>query len=129
MKKMFYFGRMKPKLKAKLFIFSFLINAFIFLLGGLSLLEEGKNALAILQFITALFNLFMLLKKFSPKKRITLNYIILILNILVAASVAFDYYFMGKEKIKYLWFFAAIMYTVALIVQVRKQRISENKVS
>lgn len=65
---MFYFGRMKPKLKAKLFIFSFLLSTFIFLLGGLSLLEEGKNALAILQFITALFNLFMLLKKLSPKK-------------------------------------------------------------
>lgn len=120
---------MNSKTKAKLFRFSFLLNAFIFFIGGLSFLEEGKHALAILQFITALFNLFMLLKKLSPKKRITLNYIILILNILVATSVAFDYYFMGKEKIKYLWFFAAIMYTVALIVQVRKQRISENKVS
>lgn len=119
---MFYFGGMKPKLKAKLFRFSFLINAFIFFTGGLSLLEEGKYALAILQFVTALFNLFMLLKRLSPKRRITLNYIILILNILVAASVALDYYFMGKEKIKYLWFFAAFMYTVALIVQVRKQR-------
>ncbi|SRX74504.1 hypothetical protein [Aequorivita antarctica] len=119
---MFYFGGMKPKLKAKLFRFSFLLNAFIFLLGGLSLLEEGKYALAILQFVTALFNLFMLLKRISPKRRITLNYIILILNILVAASVALDYYFMGKEKIKYLWFFAAFMYTVALIVKVRKQR-------
>ncbi len=126
---MFYFGGMNAKTKAKLFRFSFLINAFIFFTGGLSLLEEGKYALAILQFVTALFNLFMLLKTLSPQKRITLNYIILILNILVAASVAFDYYFMGKEKIKYLWFFAAIMYTVALIVQVRKQRISENKVS
>lgn len=92
------------------------------MLGGLSLLEEGKYALAILQFVTALFNLFMLLKRISPKRRITLNYIILILNILVAASVALDYYFMGKEKIKYLWFFAAFMYTVALIVKVRKQR-------
>ncbi len=122
---MFYFGRVNAKIKAKLFRFSFLLNAFIFFIGGLSFLEEGKNALAILQFVTALFNLFMLLKKLSPKKRITLNYIILILNILVAASVAFDYYFMGKEKIKYLWFFAAIMYTVALIVHIRKQRSPE----
>ncbi|MDC7999502.1 hypothetical protein POV26_00470 [Aequorivita todarodis] len=119
---------MNPKLKAKLFRFSFLLNAFIFFIGGLGLLEEGKNALAILQFVTALFNLFMLLKKLSPKKRIALNYIILILNILVAASVAFDYYFMGKEKIKYLWFFAAFMYTVALIVHIRKQRNSEARV-
>ncbi len=123
---MFYFGGMKAKRKAKLFRFSFLLNAFIFFIGGLSLLEDGKNPLAILQFVTALFNLFMLLKKLSPKKRITLNYIILILNILVAASVAFDYYFMGKGKITYLWFFAAIMYTVALIVQIRKQRRSED---
>jgi uncharacterized protein (UPF0333 family) len=69
----------------------------------------------------------MLLKKLSTKKRISLNYIILILNILVAASVAFNYYFMGKEKVKYLWFFAAFMYTVALIVQVRKQRAGSNQ--
>lgn len=125
---MLYFGGMNAKIKTKLFRFSFLLNAFIFFIGGLSLLEEGKNTLAILQFVTALFNLFMLLKKLSPKKRISLNYIILILNILVAASVAFDYYFMGKEKIKYLWFFAAFMYTIALIVQIRKQRSSEDKV-
>ncbi len=42
--------------------------------------------------------------------------------------VTFDYYFMGKEKIKYLWFFAAIMYPVALIVQIRKQGADSNKI-
>ncbi len=119
--KKFYLGAMNPKTKAKLYRFSFLLNAFIFIMGGLSFLEEGKNALAILQFVTALFNLFMMLKRLSPQMSIKLNYLILILNILVAASVAFDYYSMGRGAIMYPWIAAAIMYTFALIIQYRKK--------
>ena len=116
---------MNPKTKAKLFRFSFLLNAFIFFIGGLSFLEEGKNTLAILQFVTALFNLFMLLKRLSPQLRIKLNYLILLLNILVAASVALDYHSMGRGAIIYPWIAAAIIYTVALIVQYRKNSFSK----
>ena len=111
---------MNPKTKAKLFRFSFLLNAFIFFIGGLSFLEEGKNVLAILQFVTAIFNLLMLLKRLSPQLRTKLNYLILILNILVAASVAFNYYSLGSGAIKYPWIAAAIIYTIALLVQYRK---------
>jgi len=53
---MFYFGLMNPKLKAKIFRFSFLLNAFIFFIGGLGLVEDGKTGLAMLQFVTAVFN-------------------------------------------------------------------------
>tara|TARA_R110000751_G_scaffold4227_6_gene20669 strand:+ start:266072 stop:266440 length:369 start_codon:yes stop_codon:yes gene_type:complete len=119
---MFYFGLMNPKLKAKMFRFSFLLNAFIFFIGGLGLVEDGKTGLAMLQFVTAVFNLFMVLGKLSPKKYLRLNYTILGLNILVAASTAFDYYVMGKGKITYVWFFAAAMYAIALGVQIAKQR-------
>lgn len=118
---------MNPTTRAKLFRFSFLLNAFIFLIGALGLFEQGKNGLAILQFVTVLFNLYMFFKKLSPTKNRMLNYIILILNILVAASVAIDYHIMGKDRIKYLWFIAACMYLVALIVQVRKAKTSIKK--
>lgn len=113
---------MHPAKKARILKFTFLLNAFVFGVGGIGLLEEHKPVLAGLQLITGLCNLFMVFRFIKPSIKKRLNYTLLLLNILVTASIAIDSFIMGKKYIQYVWVFATIMSGVAFFIQWQKNR-------
>lgn len=100
---------------------SYLLNALLFFVGGFELLGNDKLGFAIIQFMASSLNLFGFLFTLNPKTNTSFKQSILVLDILVAMSVAVNYAQEGKQYIQYAWALAAVMNLVALVVLSRKR--------
>ena len=58
----------------------FLLNGFLFLMGGITLLEEAKVVLALIQLIAAITNLAMLPRFIPEVRKLYLSIIVLIID-------------------------------------------------
>jgi len=106
--------------RQRLYIITFLLSGFLFILGGISLLEEKKILLGSIQILAGLCNLIVLGFK-NPLIKNKLELIILLFNIVVAITVALDYVMQGKKYLQYAWLLAAILSGIALL-RMRKQQ-------
>ena len=114
--------RPKAEQKARLTKIVFGLNGVLFLLGGITLLEEAKVVLALIQLIAAITNLAMLPRFIPEARKVYLSIIVLIMNVVVNASIFYDYLMAGKQYIQYVWLLAALLSVVALVVIVRRGR-------
>lgn len=113
---------MKPERKERINRLVFTLNGFLFVLGGIAPLIEGKLFLGGIQLAAGLFNLLLLLPFTQIRTRVWLNRVVLLLNIVVAISVALDYISAGKRFIQYVWFLAALGSFIALWIQVKREK-------
>lgn len=100
----------------------FIINGFVFALGAFSYFSQNKLFFALLQLITALLNIFGVISHKRQKIKIYISYLILIFNILVALSISYDLFELGKKYIQYAWITVAIVSFVAIYVQYKKDK-------
>lgn len=111
-------SNMNLKRKQRINRMVFFLNGFLFLLGGYTFLESGKTTFGLIQLVAGVLNL---LAGFRPNPPRYLLISLFLMNILVAGSVALDYFQSGASYIQYAWLFAALMSTVALIIFLRKK--------
>lgn len=93
----------------------------MFLMGGVSLLEEGKTLLATIQLVAAGTNLAMIPRFIPDQKKRYLGMVVLAMNVVVNGSIFYDNLVAGKNYIQYVWLLAAVMSLVALVVMYRKE--------
>ena len=106
-----------------------LVTGLIFLMGALDFIDRGRPLFGVLQIVAGLLNLLSALPPEKlPRWQGTLKYGVLGLNVLVAISVAIDYFQAGKQYIQYAWVLIAIISTVALVIQWRKDGVGERGV-
>lgn len=74
-----------------------------------------------LQLLAAFLNLSMLVPFKSRPMKGKLELGILVMNILVALSIAIDYILIGKTYIQYAWMLVAIMSCVTLLIKLRRR--------
>lgn len=115
------------KNKAKLTDLAFVINGFVFLLGGSLLLEEGKSIMALIQWLAFLLNLAMVLKFWKRRVMERLSYSILFMNVVACLSMAIDAIISGKSFIQYAWILAALISIIALVIHYRNRQIGEER--
>ena len=111
-----------PK-KQKINLFTFILSGILFVMGGLLLILEDKTWLGVIQVIAGAFNFGVAILK-SRKFKSWLELVILFFNILVAASVAWDYILEGKKYLQYAWIMAALLSAIAMIITLRKRKLS-----
>jgi len=107
--------------KVKLTKIVFGLNGVLFLMGGVSLLEEGKTLLATIQLVAAGTNLAMIPRFIPDQKKRYLGMVVLAMNVVVNGSIFYDNLVAGKNYIQYVWLLAAVMSLVALVVMYRKE--------
>ncbi|GJM29303.1 MAG: hypothetical protein DHS20C17_19380 [Cyclobacteriaceae bacterium] len=110
---------MDQKKKEKISFATFLLSGFLFILGGITLIEDDKLVLGGIQLLAGVFNLAIILFK-NPVTKTKLEIVILVFNILVATTVAIDYIMEGRKFLQYAWFLAAFLSTVALVFRMKK---------
>ncbi|MBR9920466.1 MAG: hypothetical protein GYB31_06470 [Bacteroidetes bacterium] len=113
---------MDTEKKKRVLKIAFLLNGFLFLLGGVGLVQDGKWGMAVLQFLAAAFNIMMVLPLFKESVKTRLNVLILGMNVMVTASIAWDYHLSGANYIQYAWLTAAVMSLLALFVYLKKKK-------
>jgi len=117
---------MKQARKERINRLVFTLNGFLFVLGGIPALMEGKPFLGVIQLAAGLFNFLLLLPIKQIQTRIWLNRIVLFLNIVVAISVALDYIAAGTRFIQYVWLLAALGSVIALWIQIKREKTKLN---
>lgn len=100
----------------------FALNGFLFILGALEPWQQGKVLLGSIQLIAGGLNLALLPAFLSPKTKQWLNQLVLLMNVAVAISIAWDQIAAGKRFIQYAWLLAAFASLVALLVQLKKDQ-------
>ncbi len=116
---------MDNKRKERLTKIAFFFNGFLFLMGGIGLIGEDKIAFGSIQILAGIINLAMLIRFKNETLKDRLNWLILLMNVIVALSVALDYHWAGKQYIQYAWVLAAVMSVVAMVVQWRRAEIGK----
>ncbi len=101
---------------------AFLLNGLLFLLGGLDFFGDDKLFLGMLEIFAGMLNLAMLRKAKPRAVKEFLGYAILLMNVVVALSIAIDYFQMGKSYIQYMWLAAAAMSLIAFFIHFRKKK-------
>ncbi len=114
---------MKRTLKEGLTRVTFLLNGFIFIIGGTDVIQDNKVLFGIFLLSAAILNLSILIKFSKEKIRATLGKLILLVNIIVAFVTAVDYFISGKKYIQYAWLLIAIMSAIVFGMQLKKERI------
>lgn len=112
--------------KHKLSTIVFIINGLLFFLGGAGLLSEGKYVFGLIQVVAGISNMAILVGTRKSHRRHILNLVILLMNVLVAGSIAWDYTLAGKQYIQYAWLVAALMSLAAFAIQLRKGNTAES---
>ena len=108
--------------KQKLLRATAFLNGFLFLMGGFSFINDGKLLFGSIQLLASVLNILSglnvsIVKKWGRALRLGIGF----LNVMVAATVAVDYYQSDTQYIQYAWAFAAIMNLIALFIQWRKE--------
>ena len=91
------------------------LNGFVFLAGGLLDYSSGHVMLGVGQFIIALLNLILLLRKLATNSQNLVNGLIFLLNVAVAIAISIKCIQEGKQYIQYAWMLAAFVSLVAFI--------------
>lgn len=112
---------MDQKKKHKISLATFLLSGFLFVLGGITLIEESKLVLGGIQLLAGVFNIAVLAYK-NPVVKAKLEIVILTFNVLVAITVAIDYILEGRKFLQYAWFLTAFLSAITLVVTYRKHR-------
>ena len=99
----------------------FALNGFLFALGGFTLINEHAIWSGLIQIFASLLNFSILLKSINIRWRSRINEAILIMNIVVALSIASNYHTSGKSYIQYAWLMTALMSFVVLFLYFRKK--------
>ena len=107
--------------KEKLLRFTFILNGFIFLMGGISAMGVGKLWLGAPQLLAGIFNLLMVVQFLGTNPKKYINYLIYLMNAVVAIFVCMDYIQSGTQYIQYVWMFVAVMSLFALVVSYTKE--------
>lgn len=113
---------MNTKRKNRIIRISFLLNGFLFLMGGVNLMGEQKILFGLIQIIAAILNFGMLTNIKSETNKYHLSISIFIVNIFVAISIAVNYIQSGTQYIQYVWFLVAFLTLGATIIQIRKHK-------
>lgn len=100
----------------------FALNGFLFIMGAIDPLSQGKLLLGGIQLLAGISNLAFLFSLRKGEPNLWLNRLVLLMNVVVAITVGFDQIAAGKQYIQYAWFFAAFASLVALFIQVRKEK-------
>lgn len=111
---------MNPSRKARLQKIAFVLNGSLFLLGAYGMWEQGKWLFASLQLAAGVLNLLMLLAVLRQRYSHTMASLLLLMNVLVAVSVAVDYFLAGKDYIQYVWLLTALISAVVLLLRWRR---------
>lgn len=100
---------------------AFLLNGFLFCMGGILSISGQETFFGILQLTAAFLNILMVIRL---RKTITekLNFAILAMNIIVCLIIAVEHIQANKMYIQYVWILSAIFSLVALIVGILKKR-------
>ena len=87
----------------------------LFLMGGLDFLDQGKTLFGAIQVVVGIANLlFLALQKKRTRK--SLDRIALLLNAIVCAVVAIDYFDQEKTLLPYAWILAGLVSLTAFFV-------------
>ena len=100
----------------------FALNSFLFIMGAIDPLSQGKMLFGGIQLLAGISNFAFLLSLRKEKPNFWLNRLVLLMNVIVAIFVGLDQIAAGKQYIQYAWFFAAFASVVALFIQVRKEK-------
>lgn len=104
-----------PEGKKRLLLITFAMNGLLFLMGGLDFLDQGKTLFGTIQVVVGVANLlFLALQKRRTRK--SLDQAALLLNAVVCAVVAIDYFDQEKSLLPYAWVLAGIVSLVAFVV-------------
>lgn len=106
----------KEKLKKAIFA----LNGCLFLLSGITACLDWKIVFGIIQIIAGLINLSFLLKRLTATQKNGLQILVYLMNIIVAITVALDYYNEGTEYIQYVWILTALISVIPLVIFLRK---------
>ncbi|WP_422360014.1 hypothetical protein [Reichenbachiella sp.] len=111
--------------KHKLSTIVFVVNGILFFLGGAGLLGEGKVIFGAIQIVAGACNIAILIGTRKSHRRHIINLLILLMNVVVAGSISWDYTLAGKQYIQYAWLVAALMSLAAFAIQLRKGNTAE----
>lgn len=111
--------------KHKLTTAVFVINGILFFLGAAGLFEDGKVVFGTIQLVAGICNMAILTSSKKSHRRHIINLVILLMNVMVAGSIAWDYTMAGKQYIQYAWLVAALMSLTVFAVQLRKGNTAE----
>ena len=107
--------------KEKLLRFTFILNGFIFLMGGISAIGIEKLWLGAPQLLAGIFNLLMVVNILGANPKKYINYLIYLMNTVVAIFVCIDYIQSGTQYIQYVWMFVAVISLLAFLVIYTKE--------
>lgn len=102
----------------------FALNSFLFIMGAIDPLSQGKLLFGSIQLLAGIANFAFLLTLKKEKTNLWLNRLVLLMNVIVAISVGLDQMAAGKQYIQYVWFLAALASLIALIVQLRREKVA-----
>ena len=118
---------MKNKLKARLPKINFILGGLLFLLSSLSFFDSGQVPHAIIFLVLGLVKLILL--SIQGRNPAWVNFLVLGINALGAAIVAFDYQAKDASAIHLVWWLAAGLYTLSLLICLRKYTRTNHRIS
>jgi len=83
---------------------------------------EDKPVFGIIQILASVPNFGVLLSSRNKTANEALKFSTLVMNIIVCLSIGIDAVLSGKTYIQYAWFLAALISTIALVIQLKKGR-------
>lgn len=113
---------MNSEKKARIIKITFILNAFLFLLGGIDLIELQQPIFGSLHLLAGFSNLLLVITFKNEILKKKLNYLVLIFNIIVATTIAINCFNNGKQYIQYAWILAALLSLLVLLTQLKQQK-------
>lgn len=95
--------------KEKLSRFSFVLNGFLFGLSAFTQFSEKSYLVAFIHLLAAAANLLMLVEFNSQSLKEKLNLGVFFMNVVVAVSIALQYYRSGSKYIHFVWILTAVL--------------------
>ena len=97
------------------------LNGALFLMGAFSLFGEGKIFFGVLQLIASVFNFIGLARFGNLNVNFFFQQAILLMNVIVALSVAIDYVNKGTQYIQYVWMLTALLSLGVFVLFLRRK--------
>lgn len=113
---------MNSNKKARIIKTTFILNAFLFLLGGIDLIELQQPIFGSLHLLAGFCNLLLVITFKNEAIKRKLNYLVLIFNCIVATIIAINCFNNGKQYIQYVWILAAVLSLFVLLMQLKQEK-------
>ncbi len=100
----------------------FALHGMLFFMGGILLIEEDKNILAVIQLSASVLNLSMLLTIQNKKLIDNIHFLILGMNAIICIAAVVINILPKKSYMHYAWFLAAIISLLVLAFQIKSRK-------